>query len=144
MYPRWVADYFGIPFKEHGRDRDGLDCWGLVRLVYMEQFGVDLPSLADGYEGTGTEYGGQLAAQITEESMRAWKPVSAPLLRDSDVIVLEVLNQPMHVGIVLCKGHMLHVERLGKRGVGYARPECYDSVHWKNRLHGFYRHEQLA
>lgn len=43
---RWVGYYLGLPYKEKGRDRQGLDDWGLYRLVIAEQFGIALPSFA--------------------------------------------------------------------------------------------------
>ena len=44
----WINDYIrDIPFKFGGRDmEDGLDCYGLVKLVYLERFGIVLPDWA--------------------------------------------------------------------------------------------------
>src|SRR5262245_61091906 len=45
--PSWVADYIGIPYRPGGRDRSGLDCWGLGCLVMREQAGIEIPALDD-------------------------------------------------------------------------------------------------
>lgn len=43
----WLNDYIkGIPYKFGGRDWDGLDCYGLVKLVYGNEYGVQLPDWA--------------------------------------------------------------------------------------------------
>lgn len=42
--PPWAVDYLGIPYRFGGADLDGADCYGLVRLVYAERFGVKLPA----------------------------------------------------------------------------------------------------
>ncbi len=39
----WLNDYIGIPYELGGRSWDGLDCYGLVKLVYREEFGIALP-----------------------------------------------------------------------------------------------------
>jgi cell wall-associated NlpC family hydrolase len=44
--PGWVADNIGLPFVEAGRDRSGVDCWGLARLVWCEQGGCVVPLLS--------------------------------------------------------------------------------------------------
>ena len=36
--------YLGIPYRHRGRSLKGLDCWGLVVLVYKD-FGIDILDL---------------------------------------------------------------------------------------------------
>ena len=38
---RWVNEYVGIPYVWGGRSYSGLDCYGLCKLVYAEQYGFD-------------------------------------------------------------------------------------------------------
>ena len=39
----WFEDYVGIPFVDLGRDRSGIDCYGLIRLLYSERLSVEMP-----------------------------------------------------------------------------------------------------
>ena len=50
MSAAWARRYVGTPHRWHGRDRDGLDCYGLVMLVYEEQYGIRLPDFMAEYE----------------------------------------------------------------------------------------------
>ena len=43
VIPDWAADYIGLAFREHGRARNGADCWELVVLIAAEQFCIHLP-----------------------------------------------------------------------------------------------------
>jgi len=39
----WLNEYIGIPYVFGGRTREGLDCYGLVKLIYQEQYAETLP-----------------------------------------------------------------------------------------------------
>ncbi|MBE0598442.1 MAG: C40 family peptidase [Desulfuromonadales bacterium] len=128
MLPPWAAEYVGIPFAEHGRDRCGCDCWGLVRLVLAERFGVevsDFEAYRDSRDGAAIE------ARIRAEQER-WAAVSEP--SPGDVVVLRIAGRPHHLGVVIAPSVMLHVER----GIDSCI-ESYDGPLWRNRIDGFWR-----
>jgi cell wall-associated NlpC family hydrolase len=130
--PIWAGRYIGLPFRDHGRERSGLDCWGLVRLVSAEQFGRALPSLVTSYRRTSSVE--DVSAVIAREASR-WHAIKQGEEKQGDVIVLRLRGAPMHVGLVLGGGYMLHVER----GIDSAI-ERYDGPRWAERIHGFFRH----
>lgn len=131
MAPAWVADYIGLPFRDHGRDRRGLDCWGLVRLVLAEQFGV---SLID-FDYASTRDSDGIPAAI-EAARPEWSVVGDPQL--GDVMVFNIGGQPMHVGLVIETGLMLHVSDDDRGAV----MESYLTPAWRPRMEGIYRYER--
>jgi len=133
MLPDWVNAYVGLPFRAHGRDRDGVDCWGLVRLVLADQFGRRLPSYADGY--SSVEDAKDIGRLIRGE-MGPWHPVAPGAERPGDVVLMRLMNQPMHVGVVVAAGWMLHIED----GID-ACLEPYDGAKWRRRALGLYRYD---
>lgn len=133
--PIWAGRYIGLPFRAHGRGREGLDCWGLVRLVMAEQFSVPLPSFVMDYQ---SPFDSKSVAQLIDVQCKSWRSVKAGSERCGDVIVLRIRGLPTHVGIVLGDQHMLHIERSIDSAI-----ERYDRHQWKNRVHGFYRHHSL-
>jgi cell wall-associated NlpC family hydrolase len=129
----WAAGYFDIPFVDQGRDRRGVDCWGLVRLVYQEQLDIELPDFL--FSAYDTTQRGEIAAAYDAEHRR-WRPVASPA--PFDVAVFRVHHTPFHYALLLDATHMLHIEV----GCNVAR-ERIDSPRWNRRLIGLYRHQRL-
>ena len=105
---RWVEKYVGIPFVDGGRNIEGLDCWGLVRLVYETECGILLPS----YGEISAEELNDVAHEIGGESRKEpWHPVTNPRLFDVGVMHRRVT--PVHVGLVAAIDpvRILHIER---------------------------------
>jgi cell wall-associated NlpC family hydrolase len=135
VIPAWVAAYVGLPFREYGRDRDGVDCWGLCRLVWAERFGITVPSYSDHY--TSTEDREELGRLVRGER-GPWREIPAAVARAGDGLLFRVQGEPIHVGVVVDAPWFLHVER----GVN-ACVDQWDSPRWARRLLGVYRHEAL-
>jgi len=133
--PFWVGKYIGIKFAEVGRDRAGVDCWGLVRLIFMEQYDIALPSYCSEYKRTIESV--KIENIISRESQH-WKPINIGEEKFGDVIVMLVRGKPMHVGFVLEDKTMLHAE-MGRNSC----IEKYNSVHWEHRISGFYRNDRF-
>ena len=99
----WTNDYIGIPYKLHGREMDGLDCWGMICQVYRRELRRALPSYAENYEHTldGDGFG-----KSFEEELCKWEPVDTP--REYDVAWCRSAGVECHTGVILGDGKMLH------------------------------------
>lgn len=124
------SKYVGIPFADHGRDRRGCDCWGLVRLFYRDEFGIELSDLGPAYRDT-TDADGM--RRVHSDQLPQWRQVDDP--QPGDVALLAVMGAPVHVGILIDRERMLHAQR----GTDAAVERITGPV-WKNRLQGIFRH----
>lgn len=129
--PAWAAQYVGLPFLERGRTREGLDCWGLVRLVLSDQYGIEVPSYLDRYEVSTQS---DILGPLIEEERQGWDDVPLGAAREGDVLILRVRGRGSHVGVVLGGGKMLHVEE----GIGVV-VEGYEGPMWGRRVLGAVR-----
>lgn len=131
----WTRNYIGIEFKPRGRDRSGLDCWGLLRLVMMEQYQIELPEFLDYTDSTDQQQIGPLI----RENIGEWWSIQQGKEIPSDVALFRIGKEPAHVGIVVAPSHMLHVSSGACSCI-----ESYHSPIWCSRLLGFWRHSGLA
>lgn len=128
----WTDDFLGLPWREKGRDRNGVDCWGLCRLAFAEARGILLPSYHETYSTTvesalieqtiGAEMP-NLVQRVPEAQAEAW-----------DFVLLREGARATHVGLVAAPGLMLHIERDST-----ARVQRWADNEFRLRLVGFYR-----
>jgi len=128
MRPAWVTQYLQIPFVERGRTRAGLDCWGLIKLVYGDQRGIELPSYAEDYATTTDAE--EITALCRGEVATCWQEVPIAEARLFDVAILRILGEPIHFALVLDPPYMLHT----MRGSWSHAADRYDSLIWQRRL----------
>jgi cell wall-associated NlpC family hydrolase len=125
-----IASYVGIPYKDLGRTREALDCWGLVCQFYQDQFNIELPN----YVTHTSEQATKLAAEVTECSQDgSWEKVNGEP-KYGDVIIFRIMAHPVHIGVYLEDGYFLHTFP--------KRDSCIEnltSLTWSNRKDGVYR-----
>lgn len=114
-----LGNYIGLTYEQ-------VTCWGLVRLVYQEQLGIELPELEPDTE---------------PEDVDDWYQVTPGYERPMDVAVFREPEGGKHVGLVVGSGKMLHSTERQNRGSVIER---YKGFLWRNKLLGFYRHAALV
>ena len=142
----WLKDYVGLPFLDGGRSRSdgGLDCWGLVRLVYAEQCGIDLPSYGEISAGDLMAVAGAIAEDCRADP---WREVERQDAQALDVAVIaermmvdgRLKRQAAHVGVMIDGERMLHVRIAAAAAIV---PLTHADVRF--RLHGLFRHRDMA
>jgi len=121
--------YIGLPWLDRGRTAAGVDCWGLARLVYAGELGIDLPDWADDYLHAGDRHA---IPSLVDEARSDWVFVLGPA-RPLDLILIR--QAPWHVGVVIGGGRMLHIPEGHTSCI-----EPYETGRWGNRVEGIYRH----
>lgn len=129
----WYNKYIGIPYKDKGRTEAGIDCWGLVRLVYSEQYGIDMPSFTEDYEVKDIDRLNQLFSQYTP----GWAKLEEP--KEGAVVLFRILGQAAHVGVMIDDKNFLHTTR--NQDVCVVSLENFK---WKKRVLGFYEYTAEA
>lgn len=120
-----VSEYIGLPFEPGGRG-PAYDCYGLIRLVYAERLGIELPPHC-GYSEVMTDTTADMIAAGTAD----WQPTDSPA--PWDAVLFNVDGKANHIGLVIGPGMMLHAAP-GKD----AAIENYLRPYWSARIEGHY------
>lgn len=126
----WVQDYIGIPFVSGGRDRSGLDCYGLIRLVLMEQYGCKLPLLDGKYDNALNLY--DTSPLFFQQLPILTEKIAGP--QERALALLEMHQLPCHLGLFCGGESIIH----SRAGVGVVA-ERLDSRRLPGRITGWYR-----
>lgn len=132
----WWLKYLPIPFRDRGRSFRGVDCWGLDLLILEHERGQRVPEPVELYGDTDPRNGRELANFVRAELAR-WSPCE---IEPFAVLLFEVANLPVHVGLSLGGSSFIHAQR----GVGVRIADLRDSEagegRWGRRLIGAYRY----
>lgn len=104
----WAIDYVGAPYVEGARGPKAYDCWGIVRQVFRDRLGVELPVYGD----IGADDLRRVAREISRgRDTWPWSPVDQP--REFDVAVMSRPGgrAPVHVGVCVGPSAVLHTEK---------------------------------
>lgn len=138
--PAWCAPFIGAPYSDDGQEPGSFNCWTLFRAGLKAGFGLELEdyggpvwsgrSNARALAEAAEAHAAQFRLLATGAQWRAGKRPEQP----GDGILIRLSGEPVHVGLVVAKGSMLHIDR----GID-ACVERYDGPLWVHRLVGFYR-----
>jgi cell wall-associated NlpC family hydrolase len=133
----WAAPYIGLPYADKGRGPAAWDCWGGVRMVFAEVFGLHLPDYLDAY--TRADDHTSVAAAITAGLADGWHRVARPVA--GDLLILKIAQRPWHSGVLVSESQFLHWPPPGHDGrQTFSCLERLDSPHYARRIEGMYHH----
>lgn len=104
----WALGYIGKQWQSGACGPDYYDCWGLVRGIMADRYGVVVPVVPE----ADTESILQVAASMMKTTSRDhWLKVDVP--EEGDVVTIGRARYPSHCGIWVAAdgGGVLHCER---------------------------------
>lgn len=99
----WAEKYLGKAWQSGAIGQDAYDCWSLVRCIYRDEYGIDLP-IMNVNAGSLLEI---RRAFATTDEYQHWTPIDYTQMSDGDVVLMSMATDPHHVGIWIA-GKMLH------------------------------------
>lgn len=108
LYKRY-REWRGVRYRLGGSSRSGIDCSGLVQIIYRLEFGLALP-------------------RVTLSQARLGNEIGLRELRPGDLVFFKTGKQTRHVGIYLEDKKFFHASTT--KGVTLSR---LDNSYWKTR-----------
>lgn len=102
-----VDRFIGVPYKLGHSSFRHADCWGLVRLWFLEERNVELPPLNERLAGERVPPKRFVREALEREVERAWDSVDVEQARAGDVVQLRYTPHREHCGLVVPDGRIL-------------------------------------
>jgi cell wall-associated NlpC family hydrolase len=129
-----ITPYLNIPYKHGGRSKRGVDCLGIVRLFYQNEFNVSLPdyNYSESWEDDGHNY---VQDGLYEHCIRVKNPLPYCIVgfKTRGSYVMD------HMGLMLLDSiSFLHAAINQFTVVGKLT-----QPYWRDGLYGFFRVKDL-
>lgn len=124
----WWQKYIGIPFVNRGRGLHGIDCGGLVLLVYKNELNKAVAEFDQSYIAWRIREAGQGINYVRE---RSFKRVDGP--EPFAVAAFARNGLPYHVGICVDSERVLHA-----KNHEHVKVQRLDEMSDFRNLEGFY------
>jgi len=126
------SKYLGIRWKDGGRDFNGCDCWGLLRLFLKEEYGVEVDSFDHIRAGEVS-----MIREMAEIEKQKWVKVDGPG-RPGDGVEIPMTKNDWHVGVIPVEGYVLHIS-----DGGFSEMTRETDIRMRHRIKSYFRHQQM-
>ena len=104
----WYAKYVGVPFVDGGKDFNGYDCWRMICLAFKTEHQIEIPLYGEISALDLRKIAGLIASDAYKEP---WVDVVPSAIRAFDVAVMCKRKVPVHIGLLVNREAMIHVEQ---------------------------------
>lgn len=111
---RQYNEWRGVPYRNGGQSRNGIDCSAFVQLTYKQKFGVNLPRT--------TRQQSKIGGQVTTSG-----------LRPGDLILFKTSRRDRHIGIYLEKYKFIHVSTTTGVTISKMTDPYWHERYWQTR-----------
>ncbi len=100
----WAAKYIGLDYEPAARGPEKVDCWGLVVVIYLNQFQILLPL----YPGLSLANPVKASNAIRSGLEEAWTEVKRPF--EGALVAMSQRKEIHHIGVFVLAdgGRVLH------------------------------------
>lgn len=98
----WALHYIGLPWEYGSEGPDSFDCWGFIRTVQRDRFGVYMPAIP------APSSWAEARDMINNNAERSnWEQVDAP--SEGDLVLMARNRRPVHIGVLILANGILGV-----------------------------------